>query len=91
MASHPILGFIYIIKSLHKQGLDNSPLLQRHGLNLEHLAPDARIDRNLELRLLCELAEELEEPSIGPSMGSGVGFAGYGPPWAAYGELRYRL
>ncbi|CAN7314938.1 AraC family transcriptional regulator ligand-binding domain-containing protein [Pseudomonas sp. LjRoot71] len=78
MASHPILGLIYIIKSLHKQGLDVSPLLQRYGLNLEHLAPDARIDRNLELRLLCELAEELEEPSIGLSMGNGVGFAGYG-------------
>jgi AraC-like DNA-binding protein len=79
MASHPILGLIYIINSLRKQGVDASAVLQRHGLDLEHLALDARIDRSLELRLLCELAQELHEPSIGLSIGNGFGFAGYGP------------
>lgn len=79
MASHPILGLIYIITSLRKQGVDTSALLQRYGLDFEHLAADARIDRSLELRLLCELAQELPEPSIGLSIGNGFGFAGYGP------------
>lgn len=79
MASHPILGLIYIINSLRKQGVDTRALLQRHGLDLDHLALDARIDRSLELRLLCELAQELREPSIGLSIGNGFGFAGYGP------------
>jgi AraC-like DNA-binding protein len=79
MASHSILGLTYIFNSLRKQGVDVSPLLQRYGLDLEHLAPDARIDRSLELRLICELAEELNQPSVGLSIGNGVGFAGYGP------------
>jgi AraC-like DNA-binding protein len=79
MASHSILGLIYITNGLRKHGVDVSPVLQRHGLDLQHLSPDARIDRSLELRLLCELAQELREPSIGLSIGNGFGFAGYGP------------
>lgn len=79
MASHSLLGLIYIINSLRKRGVDVSAVLQRHGLDPDHLAPNARIERSLELKLLCELAQELREPSIGLSIGNGYGFAGYGP------------
>lgn len=79
MASHSILGLVYITKSLEAQGYDLLPLLQRHGIDLEHVDPQARIERSLELRLLSDIAQSLGDSAVGLQIGNGYSLAGYGP------------
>ncbi|TJY55931.1 AraC family transcriptional regulator [Sinimarinibacterium sp. CAU 1509] len=79
MTSRSILGLMYTMQGLQKLGEDPVPVLARHGIDLEALDPNARIDRTQELRLYTEVAEHLRDPAAGLHVGRFMGFAGYGP------------
>ncbi len=51
----------------------------RHGLDLDSIAPDGRIDCALELRIFCNLCALTSDPIAGLKLGSRLGFTGYGP------------
>ena len=79
MPSHSILSLRYIVNRLRELGSDPDPILARHGLDLDRIAPDGRIDCALELRLFCSLSELTSDPTAGLKLGSRLGFTGYGP------------
>ncbi|MBF7729406.1 AraC family transcriptional regulator [Pseudomonas sp. N040] len=101
MASHSILSLRHIANRLKELGSDPAPVLARHGLDLDRIALDSRIDYALELRIFCSLCELVSEPLAGLKVGSKIGFTGYGPlslllltcatPWEAMqASLRYQ-
>lgn len=79
MTTQPVLGLLYMLNTLRAQGFDLAPVLASYGLSEAQLAPGARIDRTLELRLLCDLAGRLPRADLGLTLGQGFGFTGYGP------------
>ncbi len=79
MANHSILSLRYMVNRLQALGTDPLPVLARHGLDLNKVAPDSRIDSALELRIFCELTELSSNPVAGLSVGNSIGFTGYGP------------
>ena len=79
MATRPILGLISIVDGLRKLGEDVTPVLARHGIDLDHVDPSAHIDRALELRIYVEVAEVLQDPLAGLRAGTNVGIGSYGP------------
>lgn len=78
MSTQPVLGLLYLFNRLRADGVDLEPLLARHGLTVQQLAPGGRISRALELRLLCALVDELPEQAHGLHLGQSFGFTGYG-------------
>lgn len=79
MTKRSILGLMYSLQGLRSLGEDVAPVLARHGLDLDRIDPSARIDRTLELRIHCEVAEVLRDPLAGLKSGRHFSFAGYGP------------
>lgn len=79
MTTQPVLGLLYMLNTLRGQGIELAPVLADYGLSEAQLAPGARIDRALELRLLCDLAGRLPRADLGLTLGQGFGFTGYGP------------
>jgi AraC-like DNA-binding protein len=79
MASHSILSLRYIVNRLRELGSDPDPILARHGIDLEKISPDGRIECALELRVFCSLCELTSDPLAGLKLGSRVGLTGYGP------------
>lgn len=79
MATRPILGLVSTLGSLRRQGEDIDAVLARHGIDLEHVDPTARIERALELRIYTEVAEVLRDPLAGLKAGNAMGIGSYGP------------
>ncbi|MFZ5723076.1 MAG: AraC family transcriptional regulator ligand-binding domain-containing protein [Pseudomonadota bacterium] len=79
MASRSILGLISTLDGLRRLGEDVAPVLSRYGIDLDHVDPTARLDRDLELRIYTEVAEVLKDPLAGLKAGAGFGIGSYGP------------
>lgn len=79
MPTRSVLGLLYTVRGLKKLGEDPSPVLARHGLDLETIAPDTRIERAREIRIYAELAAGLRDPLAGLKLGTEYGLGGYGP------------
>ncbi len=79
MANHSILSLRHIVTRLAALGMDPEPVLARHGLKLDKITLDSRIDCDLELRIFCDLCELSQDPLAGIKVGSSIGFTGYGP------------
>lgn len=78
MANHSILSLRHIINRLTDLGVDTTPVLRKHGLDLNHIAPDSRIDCAREARIFCDLSELSDNPLAGLIVGGSIGFSGYG-------------
>ncbi len=79
MPYHSTMSLRYIANRLQEQGADPKTVLLRHGLDLNNMALDSRIECSLELQVFCELCELSNNPLAGLSMGNSIGFSGYGP------------
>lgn len=79
MATRSILGLLYLVQGLRHLGEDPAPVLQRHGLDVDHLDPATRIERSRELAIYADLALQLRDPLAGLKLGAAYGLAGYGP------------
>lgn len=79
MASRPILGLIYMIQGLRELGEDPREILVKHGLDIDKLDPNTRIDRERELQIYVEISKTLRDPLAGLKLGNYFGLGGYGP------------
>lgn len=79
MSTRSTLGLIYMVQGLQQLGEDPAPVLARHGLSLAQLDPAGRMERDRELRIYTDLAEQIKDPLTGLKLGSYYGLAGYGP------------
>ncbi|MFZ5756506.1 MAG: AraC family transcriptional regulator ligand-binding domain-containing protein [Pseudomonadota bacterium] len=79
MASRSILGLISTAEGLRKLGEDIVPVLARHGIDLDHVDPLARIERARELAIYIDMAEVLRDPLAGLKAGTNFGIGSYGP------------
>lgn len=79
MATHSILGLVYLLQDFRARGEAIAPALARHGLDLDHIDPGGQIDRARELRIYTDVAACLRDPLAGLKAGMSFGFAGYGP------------
>lgn len=79
MSSRSVLALMYTLDLFADRGIAYRDVLERHGLDARHLAPDGEIDRDRELALYTELLPRAGDPRLGFEMGRRFGLAGYGP------------
>ncbi len=79
MSTRSILGLMNTLQGLRELGEDPTPVLLRHGIDIDKIDPSTRIDRNRELRIYTEIAETLKDPTAGLKLGTKFGIASYGP------------
>lgn len=79
MPTRSVLGLLYTVRGLKKLGEDPAPVLARHGLDLDTIDPNTRIERSREIRVYAELAAGLHDPLAGLKLGTEYGLGGYGP------------
>lgn len=78
MSSRSVLGLVYILDGLRQQGVAVEAVLERYGMALDQLSPEAEIDRTLELRIITDLATVIDEPLVALRAGASISMAGYG-------------
>lgn len=79
MATRSVLGLLYAAEAFEEAGCDVAPIMARHGLPMESLDANARIERSKELAVLSDIFALSPQSELGLNVGHHMGLAGYGP------------
>lgn len=79
MATRSVLGLLYAAEAFEEAGCDVAPIMAKHGLPMNALDANARIERSKELAVISDIFALLPRPELGLDVGHHMGLAGYGP------------
>ncbi|MDX1693431.1 MAG: AraC family transcriptional regulator [Ketobacteraceae bacterium] len=78
MSTRSVLGLVYTLEALKAHGFSVDPILDKYGLSLDTLSPEAEVERSLELQIYTELMDQMDDPLTGLYIGKRMSLAGYG-------------